>query len=82
MAKKVVKWFKPKRHSGFDKVRSVAWNLSTMYRNTPKRWTPYRRWLRVGRQAQALANVTQDRETERKARKVAQLAFQKAKASK
>lgn len=76
--KRTKKWFKPKRHSGFRKEYSIQKNLRVMYRRTPKNWTPKRRWLRVGRQAQALANVTQDRETERKARRVAEEAFRKA----
>lgn len=82
MASKTEKWFKPKRESGFDHRRSVEWNLRTMYRHAPKNWTPYRKWILVGRQAQALANVTKDRPTEKKAKAVAKAAFAKARRAK
>ena len=70
-------WFKGfKRHSGFDKTKSVAENLRIMYRNT-KLKIPSNAWRRVGRQAQALANLTEDKETKRKASSVAEQAFKK-----
>ncbi len=80
MVEKRELWFKPgktfKRHSGFDKDLSVEANLKLMYRNT-KLKDPADRWRRVGRQAIALANLTSDKLTERKARAVADAAFKK-----
>ena len=73
----MVKWFKPKRHSGFSKKKTVEANLSTMFGNTPKNMLPENRWRRVGRQAQALANVTTDVATKTKAQSVAKWAFRK-----
>jgi len=70
-------WFKGfKRHSGFDKDFSIEHNLKVMYRNA-KLMKPADRWRRVGRQAQALANLTADKTTEKKARAVADAAFKK-----
>ena len=72
-----MKWFKPKRHSGFSKEKTIEANLRTMHGNTPKTMNRDSRWRRVGRQAQALANVTKDKETKAKAGRVAELAFKK-----
>lgn len=70
-------WFKGfKRHSGFDKDASVETNLNVMYRNARLK-KPSDRWRRVGRQANALANLTKDKPTEKKARAVASAAFKK-----
>jgi len=73
----VKKWFKPKRESGFDKDYTIDKNLRAMYRNSDKRLTPAHRWRQVGRQAQALANVTTDAPTRKKAQAVAIAAFKK-----
>ena len=75
----MTKWFKAKRHTGFDKDKSVESNLRTMYRNTAKSLTPHKKWLRVGRQALALANVSTDSATVKKAKAVSKRAFEKAK---
>jgi len=70
-------WFKGfKRHSGFDKTKSVEQNLKIMYKNA-KLKNPADRWRRVGRQATALANLTKDFETQIRARTVANEAFNK-----
>lgn len=70
-------WFRGfKRHSGFDKTKSVAENLRIMYKNT-KLKNPANAWRRVGRQAQVLANLSQDRVTYTKAQAVAQIAFKR-----
>ena len=77
MVEKRELWFPGfKRHSGFDKTKSVAENLRIMYKNA-KLKKPADRWLRVGRQANALANLTADKVTERKSRVVATIAFKK-----
>lgn len=73
----VEKWFPGfKRHSGFDKDATVERNLNVMYKNA-KLSTPEKKWLRVGRQAQALANITADRVTKNKANSVATAAFKR-----
>jgi hypothetical protein len=77
----VTKWFKPKRHSGFDKELSIEKNLEVMYKKLKLKY-PADRWRRVGRQALALANVTQDKETREKARKVSDIAFKNLEKSK
>jgi len=70
-------WFKGfKRHSGFDKTKSVAENLRIMYKNTRLK-IPANAWRRVGRQAQVLANLTTDKETKARAKAVAMVAFKK-----
>ena len=75
------KWFKAKRHTGFDKDKSVDSNLRIMYRNTAKSLTPHNRWLRVGRQALSLSNVSIDPKTKKKAKAVSKAAFAKLKKS-
>jgi len=72
-------WFKKemlKRHSGFSKNFTVAKNLEIMSRNT-KLKKPANVWLRVGRQANILANLSRDKETIKVARLVATAAFAK-----
>lgn len=70
-------WFRGfKRHSGFDKTKSVAENLRVMYENTHLK-NPANAWRRVGRQAQVLANLSQDKVTYTKASFVAQIAFKR-----
>lgn len=72
-------WFKPgmmKRHSGFSKDASVETNLRIMYKNTHLK-NPANAWRRVGRQANVLANLSQDKVTYTKAREVARIAFKK-----
>ncbi len=70
-------WFTGfKRKSGFSKDASIRENLIVMSKNTRLK-TPEKVWLRVGRQAQALANLTIDKETKKKATAVARAAFKK-----
>ena len=71
----MAQWYKPKRHSGFDKDKNVDDNVRTMMRNADHRKSEKDRLLQVGRQAQALANVTTDRQTQKKAQAVANRAF-------
>lgn len=61
------KWFKPKGHSGFRKRLSVKDNLVAMGIKVSSPRYMIRRRLR---QVNALANVTQDSSTERRARAV------------
>lgn len=79
MAKRIVKWFHPKRETGFSKDNSVESNLRIMYKHCPKNYTKHSCWLLVGRQAQSLSNVSQDVATKIKARQVAKAAFAKLK---
>lgn len=68
---KVVKWFKPTRTSGFEKAKSVKANISTMLKNLPKNWSDCKKLGRVRKQAQALANISKDKPTEKRAQQVA-----------
>lgn len=70
-------WFTGfKRTSGFNKDFTVAKNLEIMAKNT-KLKKPANVWLRVGRQANVLANLSKDKETINMARQVATHAFKK-----
>ncbi len=65
-----------KRHSGFSKDYTVSKNLARMAESTNLR-KPANVWVRVGRQAQSLANLTADKQTKLKAKQVANKAFLK-----
>lgn len=65
-----------KRHSGFSKDYTVSKNLEVMAKNTNLK-RPANVWLRVGRQANVLANLSQDKETVTVAKLVANAAFKK-----
>lgn len=71
MARRRRKWFakiaRNGRHSGFRKSLTVKGNVRKMLK--------YASPLRAARRAQALANVTRDRGTKRKARAVARQLF-------
>lgn len=67
MAKNARYWFKPKGHSGFRKKLSVQGNVRAMGVSGKSPRSKIR--LRI-RQVNALANVTRDRPTERRARAV------------
>lgn len=70
-------WFTGfKRTSGFNKNFTVSKNLEVMAHNTRLK-RPANVWLRVGRQAQVLANLSQDKETINMAKQVATKAFAK-----
>ncbi len=71
----MAQWFKPKHKSGFDKNKTVKANVKTMMGHSDHRKDEKSRLLQVGRQAQALANVTKDIETKKKAEAVARKAF-------
>jgi len=58
------RWFKPKGKSGFKKEKSLAWNYRTVKKYMKGDL------LAAGRKLIALANVTVDKPTERKARKL------------
>jgi hypothetical protein len=64
------KWFKPKRHVGYEADRSPEWNVAL---GRSKGYS----YLTVGRQLQALANVEENRDpsASRKFRESAKLAF-------
>jgi hypothetical protein len=77
MVKKSNLWFTGfKRHSGFSKDYTVSKNLEVMAKST-KLKKPANVWLRVGRQAQVLANLSKDKETVNMAKLVATAAFKK-----
>lgn len=73
------KFYQPKRHSGFSKTKSVKDNVRTMLMNADRRLSSHHKLLQVGRQAQALANATTDKTTQKKAQAVASEAFRRLK---
>jgi len=67
--KRVKLWFHPKTHSGFRKSKSYRENIRTLKR---RYGTTKKGLLHSARAMLALSNVTKDRETKRKARKLAE----------
>jgi len=63
----VERWFKPKKHSGWKKNQTATTRRRHLLAATPKNWTMHHRRLSAGRKAQALANVTTDYITNKKA---------------
>ena len=77
--KKKTYWFMPKTHTGWKKTLPAKTRRARLLRSTPKNYTRYHRYILAGRRIQALANVTKDPATKRKARADAQYFFRKAK---
>jgi len=73
------KWFNPKKHSGWKKSQKQTTRRAKLLSATDKRKSMHNRYLEAGRKAQALANVTKDKETERLARSDADYFFKKVK---
>jgi hypothetical protein len=73
------KWFKPKKHTGWEKDQNASTRRRKLMDSTSKAWTRHRRYLQAGRRAQALANVTADSETRKKAQADADYFFSKLK---
>jgi len=71
------KWFKPGKHTGWKKEQKASTRRSKLLRATDKRKTMHNRYLEAGRKAQALSNVTNDKETEKKAKSDADYFFNK-----
>lgn len=71
------KWFKPKVHTGWDKDQSAATRRRHLMASTPKNWGRDKRYLQAGHRAQALANVSQDPATQKKAAADAEYFFKK-----
>lgn len=69
MVKKVVKFFHPKVHTGWHKSQSIT------YRRRLALKAHGNDYLATGRALQALANITQDSATERKAKQDANYFF-------
>jgi len=75
----VKKWFKPKKHSGWRKSQKSATRRAKLLAATDKRKSLDSRYLSAGRKAQALANVTEDKQTAKLAGLDARYFFAKAK---
>ena len=71
------KWFKPGKHTGWKKSLPSSTRRYRLLASTDKRMTMRKRYVQAGRKAMALANVTEDTTTERKARADAKYFFQK-----
>lgn len=75
-------WFHPEGHTGWKKTQKASTRRRKLLNATDKRKTMHDRYVEAGRKAQALANVTQDKPTERKARADANYFFKKARKTK
>jgi len=70
-------WFKPKRKTGWSKDETRSVRRARLIAATDKRMTMRARYVQAGRMAQQLANVTTDKDTERRARSDAMYFFRK-----
>ena len=71
------KWFHPKTHVGWKKSQSPEYRRRKLLETTDKRWPLKKRYLRAAYKIQALANVTKDKETSKKASMDAKYFFAK-----
>ena len=62
------KWYKPRTRTGWRKRHAPSTRRRSLMKTTDKRKSRHGRNLQAAKRANALANVTKDRETERKAR--------------
>jgi len=74
----MAKWYKPKHHTGWRKDQASDTRRRQLMATTDRRKSRDGRYLQAGHRANALANVTQDRETERKARSDARYFYGRA----
>ena len=72
------KWFKPKEKTGWRKRQKPATRRRHLLNATDKRKSMHDRYVEAGRKALALANVTRDAITSKKAKADAKYFFQKA----
>ena len=72
------RWFKPRHHTGWRESQSPSTRRAQTMSTTDHRLNLHDRRVQAGRRLQALANVTTDRSTERKARADANYFFRKA----
>jgi len=75
----VKKWYNPKKHTGWRKSQKPSTRRAKLLASTDKRKTMHKRYLEAGRRILALANVTEDKVTEKKARADANYFFDKLK---
>jgi len=73
------KWFSPGKHTGWKKSLPASTRRHRLLASTDKRMKMRKRYVQAGRRALALANVTQDTETEKRARADANYFFKKVK---
>jgi len=62
-----MKWFNPKKHTGWKKHQSATTRRRHLLDSTDKRKSLHDRRLEAARRALALANVTKDPATKKKA---------------
>ena len=73
-----IKWFYPKKHTGWKKSQADSTRRMKLLSASSKAKTSRNRYLEAGRRANALANVTRDKKTEKKARSDAKYFYAKA----
>lgn len=76
------KWFKPKKETGWSKTQSPSTRRRKLLESTDKRKSPHDRYVEAGRRIQALANVTEDKATAKRAKQDADYFFKKAQKTK
>jgi hypothetical protein len=64
----VERWFRPRHHTGWRGDNAPSTRRAQLMRTTDHRMNLHDRRVQAARRAGALANVTRDRSTERKAR--------------
>jgi len=72
------KWFKPRKHRGWRAADPTETRRRRVLASTDRRKTRRNRYLEAARALQALANVTRDPDTRRKARSDAQHFYRRA----
>lgn len=75
-------WFNPKSHSEWKKSQTATTRRRKLLASTDKRKSIHDRYVSAARKIQALANVTKDLSTKRKAKSDAMYFFRKAKPKK
>ena len=72
------KWFDPQKERGWSKTQKASTRRTNLLDSTDKRKTLHNRHVEAGKAIQALANVTKDSETKRKANLDAKYHFRMA----
>jgi len=76
------RWFHPRKHTGWKKEQSAETRRKHLWAYTDKRYTLHKRYVQAARKILALANVTQDPETRKKARADADYFLARARSTK
>ncbi len=75
-------WFNPRDKTGWKKDNCKEYRRRKVFESTDGRKSNHNRYIEAGRKMQTLANVTEDKETHKKAKKDADYFFKMAKKNK